>query len=138
MGKYDDIINLPHHRSPYRTPMPIENRAAQFAPFAALSGHEEAISETSRLTTKRIELTNEEKIELSKNIAEAFSARHPVTITYFIPDSHKEGGRYSTTTGIIIKIDETDKTLTLSSGLTLLLSNLLHCRISDPNGTTIY
>ena len=127
MGKYDDIIHLPHYKSPYRKPMSIENRAAQFSPFAALSGHEEAISETSRLTAKYIELTNEEKIELSNNITEAFSARRPVTITYFIPDSHKEGGRYSTTTGTIIKVDETDKTLTLDSGLTLQLSHLLRC-----------
>ena len=125
MGKYDDIIDLPHHRSAFRTPMPMENRAAQFAPFAALSGHDDAISETSRLTTERVELSDSEKEEISKIIREASSSRKKVSITYFIPDKVKAGGSYATTSGRIVKIEEIDHLIILDHGLSLPLENIL-------------
>lgn len=116
MENYEDIIELPHYRSPFRTPMPIENRAAQFAPFAALTGHDDAISETARLTDVRIELSNEEKLEISKKIQEAYADDKTVAITYFVPDKTKTGGTYTTTIARISKIIEADALLTLDTG----------------------
>lgn len=131
MGKYDDIINFRHYRSPYRTPMPIENRAAQFAPFAALSGHDEAISEISRLTSTKIELTDEEKIEISKIIKEAHYNGHIVTITYFIPDNTKSGGGYTTTTGRISKVDKLGRQLILEKGFVILMDHIYSISIEQ-------
>ena len=117
MGKYDDIIDLPHYRSPHRTPMPMENRGAQFAPFAALSGHDEAISETSRLTEGFAEPSDEEKFEISKTIREAYSNRNCMKIIHFIPDKSKGGGSYATSVGHISKVDEIDRLVILDNGL---------------------
>lgn len=125
MGKYDDIIHLPHYRNPNRVPMPIENRAAQFAPFAALSGHDEAIAETSRLTAARVELTDEEKIRISGLIRKAFRRRLPVVATYFCQDKKKEGGGYNTATGVISKIDEVERTITIDGALILRLADIV-------------
>lgn len=108
-GEYDDIINLPHHVSNKHPRMSLEARAAQFAPFAALVGYDEQVKETARLTNERKELAEglkmilDEKIQdIQKNIYD----RPEVTITYFIPDVRKQGGKYVTTTGKVIKIDE--------------------------------
>ena len=114
MNKYKDIINLPHHVSKTRNPMSLYNRAAQFAPFAALTGYDEAIKEKARLTEQRIELSDEfknilnQKLQiLNKNIN-----YHPkVTITYFELDNKKSGGVYKTISGNIKRIDEYNKKL---------------------------
>ena len=114
MNKYDNIINLPHHVSKTRKPMSLYNRAAQFAPFAALTGYDEAIKEKARLTEQRIELSDEfknilnQKLQiLNKNINS-----HPkVTITYFELDNKKSGGVYKTISGNIKRIDEYNKKL---------------------------
>lgn len=114
MNKYKDIINLPHHVSKTRNPMSLYNRAAQFAPFAALTGYDEAIKEKARLTEQRIELSDEfknilnQKLQiLNKNINS-----HPkVTITYFELDNKKSGGVYKTISGNIKRIDEYNKKL---------------------------
>lgn len=124
MGKYDDIINMPHHRSTFRTPMPVENRAAQFAPFAALSGHEEAISETSRLTNFRIELDNAEKLKISDNIRKAHARQEAVTITYFIPDKTKTGGSYASLFSRISKIDEIEHLIVLQNGFVIPIEDI--------------
>lgn len=113
-GKYDDIINLPHHVSETHPPMSMRNRAAQFAPFAALSGHNDAIQETARYTDdfqeideSNIELLNRKIMELRNHINE-----HPkISVTYFKPDVHKEGGCYSIKTGNIKKIDDYEQVL---------------------------
>lgn len=106
MGRYDDIINLPHHISRTRIPMPPANRAAQFAPFAALTGHDEAISETARLTSPRLELSEVEQAYLSKRLKCALDVQSYVTVTYFESDTRKDGGKLVTVGGIIKKIDE--------------------------------
>ena len=114
MNKYKDIINLPHHVSKTRNPMSLYNRAAQFAPFAALTGYDEAIKEKARLTEQRIELSDKfknilnQKLQiLNKNINS-----HPkVTITYFELDNKKSGGVYKTISGNIKRIDEYNKKL---------------------------
>lgn len=108
-NKYDDIINLSHHVSNKHPQMTLEARAAQFAPFAALTGYEDAIYETARLTNERIELDEESKSILDNKIQiikEQISTRPTISFTYFIPDLKKDGGKYVTVTGIVRKIDE--------------------------------
>ena len=104
MDKYAHIIDLPHHVSKVRPQMTMYQRAAQFAPFAALTGHSAAISETARLTDKAIELSESECEVLNQKITLllAHLDEHPyVCITYFVPDSRKEGGKYTTHSGSI-------------------------------------
>lgn len=106
MSKYDDIINLPHHVSATRKPMPLENRATQFAPFAALSGHEDAIAETARITAEKPELSAEELERLSRRLGYAIEKGAEISIVYFQPDSHKQGGYYNNIRGKVKKLDE--------------------------------
>ena len=116
MGKYDDIINLPHHISKKHPRLSIEQRAAQFAPFAALTGYGDAIKETTRLTEYRIELNEEEKESLDKKLQDLkskISTNPQVTITYFVPDIKKSGGKYITKIGDLKKIDEYKKIVIL-------------------------
>lgn len=107
--KYDDIINMPHHVSKKHPRMSLENRSAQFAPFAALTGYEDEVEETARLTDKRIEITDEIKNTINmklKIIQEKLYTKPKVTITYFIPDNKKEGGSYKTITSNLLNIDK--------------------------------
>ena len=109
MGRYDDIIDLPHPVSKTHSRMSLEERSAQFAPFAALTGYEEAVEETARLTAERIELDEEEKTILDNKlmiIREQIQSKPVVSITYFVPDSKKDGGSYIAVTGAVKKIDE--------------------------------
>ena len=117
--KYDDIIHLPRPVSRKHQPMPMADRAAQFSPFAALTGHGEAVKETARLTGQRIELDEYEKeilrgrLQYLVGCTEAWNAagrpvegRPAVTITYFLPDLRKEGGQYVAVSGQVKKIDQ--------------------------------
>ena len=124
MGKYDDIINLPHHESDFHPRMPMENRAAQFAPFAALAGHDDAIEETIRVTGRIKELADEEKIEISKKLREAWENKLEVKIKHFIPDKKKKGGQYIQTHGKIKKIIEEEKYIILNSGENISVDNI--------------
>ena len=92
---YEDIINLPHHVSSKRPQMPMLDRAAQFSPFAALTGYDDAIHETARLTNNKVDLSEEEKETLDRKqqiLSEKLSNHPPLTITYFVPDAKKSGG----------------------------------------------
>ena len=116
MGKYDDIINLPHHISSKHPRLSMEQRAAQFAPFAALTGYGDSIKETARLTDNRIELNEEEKEMLNIKLQELkskISTLPQVTITYFVPDAKKAGGEYITKMSRLKKIDEYKKIIIL-------------------------
>lgn len=116
MGEYDDIINLPHHVSTKHPRLSMEQRAAQFAPFAALTGYGDVIRETARITQNRIELDEEEKIKLDNKLQKLqtnISNRPKVTITYFAPDIKKSGGEYITKIGNLKKIDEYKKSIVL-------------------------
>ena len=118
--KYDDIINLPHHQSRSRPHMPLSDRAAQFSPFAALTGYEEAVKETARLTDKKQELSEEEKEVLNAKLSllrEKIKEQPRITITYFIPDQKKDGGSYATVTGQIKKMDDFQRFLMLTNQL---------------------
>ena len=108
-GPYDDIINLPHHVSKTHPCMPSIDRAAQFAPFAALTNYEAAVKETARLTDKRAELSEYAKEALSMRLELIANQLHEgpkVSITYFEPDSKKAGGSYITASGRVKKIDD--------------------------------
>ena len=108
MGPYDDIIDLPHHVSQVHPRMPMIKRAAQFAPFAAVTGYAEAIWEATRLTQKRIELDVDEAARVDgrlQKLKENLQARPKVSITFFVPDKKKEGGAYVTSYGVVERID---------------------------------
>ena len=110
--RYDDVIWRQHPTSKKHPRMSSMNRAAQFAPFAALTGYEESIEETARLTDRRIELSEYEIEELNAKlnfIQEHIKERPEVTITYFQPDERKEGGAYITFTGKVRRVDEVNK-----------------------------
>lgn len=131
MGKYDDIINLPHHVSDYHKPMPMENRAAQFAPFAALTGHEEAIAETARITDFFKELSDSEKELLSRRLNYAIKKHSLVEITYFIPDKSKSGGSYTKIIGRIKKREEYDNTLQMKEGAIIPIDFITEANLKD-------
>ena len=119
-NKYDDIINLPHHVSKTRPQMSISDRAAQFSPFAALTGHSAAIKETERLTDRKVELSENEKSILNEKfslIMEQLSFHPELSVTYFVPDEKKDGGKYVTTTGKIKKIDYYQRKLIMDQGV---------------------
>ncbi len=116
---YSDIIDLPHHVSKNRMPMSLYNRAAQFAPFAALRGYEEAIAETARQTDQKVSLSDNQvdDIDFKMQILEKNLEKHyEVTIQYFQKDKRKEGGTYITMTGIIKKFDYYHQTIILMNG----------------------
>ena len=104
MNGYDDIINLPHHVSKKHLPMPMIKRAAQFAPFAALTGYDEAVEETARVTEDFVIVTEEELDEINRVIGEAMHAGKEISLRYFEPDKSKAGGEYRTAVGTIKKI----------------------------------
>lgn len=107
--KYEDVINRQHPTSKKHPRMSRMNRAAQFAPFAALTGYEESIEETARLTDSRIELGEDEIKEINAKlnfIQEHIKERPKVTITFFQPDEKKDGGKYTVATGKVRRIDE--------------------------------
>ena len=114
--RYDDIIHLPHHQSQVHPHMSLSDRAAQFSPFAALTGYDDAVQETARLTESRIELDENTRVLLDEQLRllQINLEEHPfVTFTYFIPDSRKEGGSYSLAAGVIKKLDLLHRTITL-------------------------
>ena len=115
-NKYKDIINLPHHVSKRHPQMSMEDRAAQFGAFAALTGFEDEIEETGRLTDKKINLDEEQKNIINMKLEalkEKMKLKPKISISYFIPDSKKDGGKYVTKVGIAYKIDEFKKILLL-------------------------
>lgn len=135
MGKYDDIINLPHHVSSTRPRMPMIDRAAQFQPFRALTGYEDAVRETARLTDRRMELTEEEKARLDaalQRLMDSISSRPQVSVTWFQPDKRKAGGAYVTTTGRLKKIDNLEGVLILLGGERIVIEDILDIQITTP------
>lgn len=116
---YEDIINLPHHVSKTRPQMSMPDRAAQFSPFAALTGYDAAINETGRLTDGRTDLGEETKAMLDmkqRYLLEVISDQPEITVTYFVPDDRKAGGAYVTVTGNLKRIDEYERLLILTNG----------------------
>lgn len=125
---YDDIIHLPHHVSKTRPQMSLEDRAAQFSPFAALTGYDAAILETGRLTEDKLELGEETQAILDRKqryLAEIIDTKPEITVTYFVPDEKKSGGAYSTVTGFLKRIDEYERVLVLTDGRKIQLDAIL-------------
>jgi len=126
--KYDEIMGLPHHVSKTRPQMPMSDRAAQFAPFAALTGYDAAIKETGRLTDERIELDVEALSALDMKyqlLMEALDEAPEVTITYFQPDERKAGGKYVSAVGTVKKIDDFERRITMRDGTRIPMDDVL-------------
>ena len=124
--KYEDIINMPHHVSASRPRMSMIDRAAQFSPFAALTGYDAAVKETARLTDSRIELDEYEKVALDEKLRIALE--HPeaeITILYFKPDERKSGGAYINVAGRIRKIDDYERLVILQNGLKIPIEDIM-------------
>ena len=119
MSRYDDIINLPHHVSPTRKQISMHDRAAQFAPFAALAGYDDAVAETARLTENRPELDEQEQRAINErlaHVAEHSDKQPQVFIRYFVPDERKSGGAIVEVSGIVRKISAADGTIVMADG----------------------
>ena len=126
-GAYDDIIDLPHHVSDTRPRMSRLDRAAQFSPFAALTGYGAAIKETARLTDERVELGEYELMELNAGIhmlMECIEEHPQVEITYFKPDERKDGGAYLTVKSRAKKLNEYERFILLEDGIQIPLNDI--------------
>ena len=126
---YDDILLLPHHVSEKHPPMSRLDRAAQFSPFAALTGYEAAVKETARLTDRRIELDESEKGAIDQRLTlvqERLPVPTEVTITYFMPDKKKAGGAYVNISGTVKKIDDYERMVILRNGTSIPIDDILH------------
>lgn len=116
MSKYDDIIGLAHHVSKTHPHMSVADRAAQFAPFAALTGYAEVIDEVGRLTQQRIHSDEDRLAELDETLRAVMAQGGAVQLVYFSEDARKEGGRYLTINGRIRKLDEAGRRLIMEDG----------------------
>ena len=129
---YDDIINLPHYEPKHHPRMSMWNRAAQFAPFAALTGYDAAIQESGRLTDDWIDLGESGNEELNRKmelLLSRLSEQPHVTIEYFVPDEHKEGGSYQSYTGIVKRIDEYEQTMVMTDGKKIIIRMITNITI---------
>ena len=130
-NRYDEIMELPHHVSKTRPQMPMSDRAAQFAPFAALTGYGSAIKETGRLTDERIELDEEALTALDRKyqlLMDTLDDAPEVTIIYFQPDERKAGGQYVSATGTVKKVDTFGRRILLQDGTRIPLDSVYDLR----------
>ena len=130
--RYDDIIHLPHHVSSVHPPMSMHDRAAQFAPFSALSGHASAIRETARLTERRIEPDEAEAELLNEKLMllqERTDEEPPASFTWFVPDPRKEGGAYMTCSGRVRKILPFENMVVMTDGTRIPLDSIVEIEI---------
>ena len=128
-NRYNEIINLPHHVSKTRPQMPMSDRAAQFAPFAALTGYDAAIKETGRLTDEKIEMDEEALNILNmkfKILVDSLDDEPEVTFTYFKPDERKAGGAYVEVTGIVKKVDDFERLIVMQNGTKMPMDDILN------------
>lgn len=126
-SKYEDIINLPHHVSTKYPQMPRRNRAAQFAPFAALTGYEEAVQEAARQTEPLRELEEEEKAAINRSlryIMTHLQEQPVIKAIYFVKDARKSGGSYKSATGAVRAVDEYARHIILTSGQRIAIAAL--------------
>lgn len=126
--KYEVLLSMPHHVSKSHPQMSAHDRAAQFSPFAALTGYEGVLQETGRVTEQRVDLTEEQKAVLDRRLrrlAEQVNSHPAVSITYFVKDARKEGGAYLTHSGKIRKIQEYERLLILEDGIQILIDDIL-------------
>lgn len=134
--RYDDMIGLPHHVSKTRPHMPIGDRAAQFAPFAALTGYGDAVNETARLTEQRAELDEDRKAEIDaalRKLAQCADEEPEAAVTYFMPDGRKAGGSYVTVRGRVRRADTARRVLIFRGGTEVPFDDIYG--IDDVDGT---
>lgn len=132
MDNYNDILFFEHHTSRRHKRMPLISRAAQFASFAALTGLDDAASETARLTDLKHELTDDEKFILDQKLQflESIISKHPfIKLTYYVPDKKKSGGSYNTISGNIRRINEVEKVIIFENDQTINLNDILYIEI---------
>lgn len=122
--KYADIIHLPHHVSPTRPRMSIEERGAQFSPFSALTGYDGAVRETARLTEQRMHLTDAAREELNSTLRFALEQGCRVSVTYFVQDEKKDGGSYERVSGRIKKADRYRGAIIMEDGFAIPLEDI--------------
>jgi len=127
MEKYKDIIDLPHHVSDVHPQMSMINRAAQFSPFAALTGYDDAIEETARLTDSRIELTEAEEDEISRKLGR-LQRGDTVELTWFVPDKRKGGGRYNAERMVIKQVVAAEGKANLADGRSVDIKDIIDVR----------
>ena len=128
-NRYNEIINLPHHVSKTRPQMPMSDRAAQFAPFAALTGYDAAIKETGRLTDEKTEMDEEALNILNMKfqiLVDSLDDEPEVTFTYFKPDERKAGGAYIEVTGTVKKVDDFERLIVMQNGTKMPMDDILN------------
>ena len=126
---YEDIINLPHHVSKTRPQMSMIDRAAQFSPFAALTGYDAAIKETGRLTDEKIEMDEEALNILNMKfhlLVDRLADEPEITFTYFKPDERKAGGAYIDVTGKVKKVDDFERLIVMQNGTKMPMDDILN------------
>lgn len=124
--KYDDIINLEHHVSKTHPQMSLEARSAQFAPFSAVTGYEDEVSEVARVTENQIEVTDEIRNDINKKLS--YIKQNPnqqISITFFVKDTKKQGGKYETVTRLVKKIDDIKNIITLNDGKVIKMEDII-------------
>ena len=134
MNDYEDITNLPHHQSNTRPHMSLHARAAQFAPFAALTGYDDAVKEARRLTDGKPELDENQLTELDQMLTELTKriSEHPeIIITYFEPDNKKDGGAYITFIGRLKKVDNYKRIFVFEDGREIQICNIINMDVLD-------
>ena len=127
-GVYDDILHLPRPQSKKHTPMSMEDRAAQFLPFAALTGYDAAVSETARLTEDRIELDPQEAERLGARLAVLVKRQNEqpeLSLLYYVPDARKAGGAYVTVSGRLRKITDFPRCIYLTDGIRIPIEDIV-------------
>ena len=125
--RYDSIKKLPHHQSAIRSHMSLNDRAAQFSPFAALTGYEDAVAEAARLTDTKIELDEYAKGAINERlnaIQDTLDEQPEVSITYYLPDKKKSGGVYVTVTGRVKKVDEYERFIVMRDGVKVAIDDI--------------
>ncbi len=132
--RYDDIINLPHHVSKTHPQMSMRDRAAQFSPFAALTGYDDAVEETARLTDEQYELSEDARNRLDEQIrliAERIAEQPEVEVTHFVPDVLKDGGKYVVTKGLVRIIDEYAREIVFADGTRIGLDAISEIKVNE-------
>ena len=131
MSTYDRIIDHVHHTSDRRPHMSMINRAAQFSPFAALVGYDEAVIETARLTNEKIILDDDAVSTINRALLQIDSGKTSVAITHFVPDMFKSGGEYLITSGTVKKIDRIEQTVILTDGTSIHIDDIFDISFTD-------
>lgn len=131
MSDYSDIMDHPHYQSKTRPHMSMTARAAQFSPFAALTGYDESVRETGRLTEEKIILDETQVEAVDRKLQEIENGRKTVTITYFIPDLLKEGGSYTITSGEVKKTDPLERKVFMQDGVIIPVDDIFDIDFMD-------